>query len=71
MKVIEGNVEKVFALINTTKSNDKGNYSVQVAKLSELSAVISDADELNKLDNVDIDTIVTTDDAGTYIMRIA
>ena len=68
MKVIEGNVEKVFALINTTRSNDKGNYSVQIAKLSELSAVVSDADEL---DNVDIDTIVTTNYAGTYIMRIA
>ena len=71
MKVIEGNVEKVFAVINTTNYNDDGKYAVTIAKMSELSEVGFDANEINKLDNVDVDTLMTTDFVGCYVMRIA
>ena len=71
MKVIEGNVEKVFAVINTTNYNDDGKYAVTIAKMSELSEGGCDANEINKLDNVDVDTLMTTDFVGCYVMRIA
>jgi hypothetical protein len=71
MKVIEGSVEKVFAVINTTNYNDDGKYAVTIAKMSELPEVGFNADEINKLDNVDVDTLMTTDFVGAYVMRIA
>lgn len=71
MKVIEGSVEKVFAVINTTNYNDDGKYAVTIAKMSELPEVGFNADEINKLDNVDVDTLMTTDYVGAYVMRIA
>lgn len=71
MKVIEGSVEKVFAVINTTNYNDDGKYAVTIAKMSELPEVGFNADEINKLDNVEVDSIMPTDYVGAYVMRIA
>ena len=71
MKVIEGSVEKVFAVINTTNYNDDGKYAVTIAKMSELPEVGFNADEIDKLDNVEVDTLITTDEVGCYVMRIA
>ena len=71
MKTIEGSVEKVFAVINTTKYNDDGKYAVTIAKMSELPDLGFDAEEINKLDNVEVDTLMTTDYVGCYVMRIA
>ena len=71
MKVIEGSVEKVFAVINTTKYNDDGKYAVTIAKMSELPDLGFDAEEINKLDNVEVDTLMTTDYVGCYVIRIA
>ena len=71
MKVIEGSVEKVFAVINTTNYNDDGKYAVTIAKMSELPEVGFNADEINKLDNVEVDTLMITDYVGCYVMRIA
>lgn len=71
MKVIEGNVEKVFAVINTTNYNDDGKYAVTITKMPELSEVGFDANEINKLDNVDVDTLMTTDYVGAFVMRLA
>ena len=71
MKVIEGSVEKVFAVINTTNYNDDGKYAVTIAKMSELPEVGFDAEEINKLDNVEVDTLMITDYVGAFVMRIA
>ena len=71
MKTIEGSVEKVFAVINTTKYNDDGKYAVTIAKMSELPDLGFDAEEINKLDNVEVDTLMTTDYVGAFVMRIA
>ena len=71
MKTIGGSVEKVFAVINTTNYNDDGKYAVTIAKMSELPEVGFNADEINKLDNVEVDTLMITDEVGCYVMRIA
>ena len=71
MKTIEGSVEKVFAVINTTKYNDDGKYAVTIAKMSELSDLGFEANEINKLDNVEVDTLMTTDYVGAFVMRLA
>ena len=71
MKVIEGIVEKVFAVINTTNYNDDGKYAVTIAKMSELPEVGFNADEIDKLDNFEVDSLITTDEVGCYVMRIA
>ena len=71
MKTIEGSVEKVFAVINTTKYNDDGKYAVTIAKMSELPDLGFEANEINKLDNVEVDTLMTTDYVGAFVMRIA
>ena len=71
MKTIGGSVEKVFAVINTTNYNDDGKYAVTIAKMSELPEVGFNADEIDKLDNVEVDTLMTTDYVGCYVMRIA
>ena len=71
MKTIEGSVEKVFAVINTTNYNDDGKYAVTIAKMPELPEVGFNADEINKLDNVEVDTLMITDYVGCYVMRIA
>ena len=71
MKTIGGSVEKVFAVINTTNYNDDGKYAVTIAKMSELPDLGFDAEEINKLDNVEVDTLMTTDYVGCYVMRIA
>ena len=71
MKTIGGSVEKVFAVINTTNYNDDGKYAVTIAKMSELPDLGFDAEEINKLDNVEVDTLMITDYVGCYVMRIA
>ena len=71
MKIIEGSVEKVFAVINTTKYNDDGKYAVTIAKMSELPEVGFNADEIDKLDNFEVDSLIITDEVGCYVMRIA
>lgn len=71
MKTIGGSVEKVFAVINTTKYNDDGKYAVTIAKMSELPEVGFNADEIDKLDNFEVDSLITTDEVGCYVMRIA
>ena len=71
MKTIEGSVEKVFAVINTTNYNDDGKYAVTIAKMSELPDLGFDAEEINKLDNVEVDTLMITDYVGAFVMRIA
>ena len=71
MKTIEGSVEKVFAVINTTNYNDDGKYAVTIAKMSELPEVGFNADEIDKLDNFEVDSLITTDEVGCYVMRIA
>ena len=71
MKTIEGSVEKVFAVINTTKYNDDGKYAVTIAKMSELPDLGLDANEINKLDDVEVDTLMTTDYVGAFVMRLA
>ena len=71
MKTIEGSVEKVFVVINTTNYNNDGKYCVTIAKMSEMDDVGLRKDELSKLDNMDIDALCTTDYVGCYVMRIA
>lgn len=71
MKTIGGSVEKVFAVINTTNYNDDGKYAVTIAKMSELPEVGFNADEIDKLDNFEVDSLITTDEVGCYVMRIA
>ena len=71
MKTIGGSVEKVFAVINTTNYNDDGKYAVTIAKMSELPEVGFNADEIDKLDDVEVDSLMTTDEVGCYVMRIA
>ena len=71
MKTIGGSVEKVFAVINTTNYNDDGKYAVTIAKMSELPDLGFEANEIDKLDNVEVDTLMTTDYVGCYVMRIA
>ena len=71
MKTIGGSVEKVFAVINTTKYNDDGKYAVTIAKMSELPEVGFDVEEINKLDNFEVDSLIITDEVGCYVMRIA
>lgn len=71
MKTIEGSVEKVFAVINTTKYNDDGKYAVTIAKMSELPDLGFEANEINKLDDVEVDTLMTTDYVGAFVMRLA
>ena len=71
MKTIGGSVEKVFAVINTTNYNDDGKYAVTIAKMSELPEVGFNADEIDKLDDVEVDSLITTDEVGCYVMRIA
>ena len=71
MKTIGGSVEKVFAVINTTNYNDDGKYAVTIAKMSELPEVGFNADEINKLDDIVVDTLIITDEVGCYVMRIA
>ena len=71
MKTIGGSVEKVFAVINTTKYNHDGKYAVTIAKMSELPEVGFDVEEINKLDNVEVDSLIITDEVGCYVMRIA
>ena len=71
MKTIEGSVEKVFAVINTTNYNDDGKYAVTIAKMSELPEVGFNADEIDKLDNFEVDSLITTDEVGCYVRRIA
>ena len=71
MKTIGGSVEKVFAVINTTNYNDDGKYAVTIAKMSELPEVGFNANEINKLDDVEVDSLMTTDEVGCYVMRIA
>ena len=71
MKTIGGSVEKVFAVINTTKYNDDGKYAVTIAKMSELPDLGFDANEINKLDDVEVDTLMTTDYVGAFVMRLA
>ena len=71
MKTIGGSVEKVFAVINTTNYNDDGKYAVTIAKMSELPEVGFNADEIDKLDNFEVDSLIITDEVGCYIMRIA
>ena len=71
MKTIGGSVEKMFAVINTTNYNDDGKYAVTIAKMSELPEVGFNANEINKLDDVEVDSLMTTDEVGCYVMRIA
>lgn len=71
MKTIGGSVEKVFAVINTTNYNDDGKYAVTIAKMSELPEVGFNADEIDKLDNFEVDSLIITDEVGCYVMRIA
>ena len=71
MKTIGGSVEKVFAVINTTNYNDDGKYAVTIAKMSELPDLGFDAEEINKLDNVEVDTLMITDYVGAFVMRLA
>ena len=71
MKTIGGSVEKVFAVINTTNYNDDGKYAVTIAKMPELPDLGFDVEEINKLDNVEVDTLMITDYVGCYVMRIA
>ena len=71
MKTIGGSVEKVFAVINTTNYNDDGKYAVTIAKMPELPEVGFNADEIDKLDNFEVDSLIITDEVGCYVMRIA
>lgn len=71
MKKIEGSVEKVYVVINTTKYNNDGKYAVTTAKLSEMTELGFREDELEKLSDMDVDDIGTTDFVGCYVMRIA
>ena len=71
MKTIGGSVEKVFAVINTTNYNDDGKYAVTIAKMSELPEVGFNADEIDKLDNFEVDSLISTNEVGCYVMRIA
>lgn len=71
MKTIGGSVEKVFAVIKTTNYNDDGKYAVTIAKMSELPEVGFNADEIDKLDIFEVDSLIITDEVGCYVMRIA
>ena len=71
MKKIEGSVEKVYVVINTTNYNNDGKYAVTTAKLSEMTELGFREDELEKLGDMDVDDISTTDFVGCYVMRIA
>lgn len=71
MKRIDGIIEKVYVVINTTNYNNDGKYAVTTARLSEMTELGFREDELEKLSDVDVDTLITTDFVGCYVMRIA
>ena len=71
MKRIDGSIEKVYVVINTTNYNNDGKYAVTTARLSEMTELGFREDELENLSNVDVDTLITTDFVGCYVMRIA
>lgn len=71
MKRIDGSIEKVYVVINTTNYNNDGKYAVTTARLSEMTELGFRKDELKNLSNVDVDTLITTDFVGCYVMRIA
>ena len=71
MKEIAGNI-KMFVLINTTKYNEDGKYSVIVGNLNEMKELGFDTEEeINALDMLEVDSMITTDFVGCYVMRIA
>ena len=71
MKEIAGNI-KMFVLINTTNYNKDGEYSVTVGNLNEMKELGFDTEEeINALDMLEVDSIITTDFVGCYVMRIA
>ena len=71
MKEIVGNI-KMFVLINTTNYNKDGEYSVTVGNLNEMKELGFDTEEeINALDMLEVDSIITTDFVGCYVMRIA
>ena len=71
MKRIDGSIEKVYVVINTTKYNNDGKYAVTTAKLSEMTELGFGVDALKKLSKMEVDEIGTTDFVGCYVMRIA
>lgn len=71
MKRIDGSIEKVYVVINTTNYNNDGKYAVTTAKLSEMTELGFREDELEKLSDMEVDEIGTTDFVGCYVMRIA
>lgn len=71
MKEIAGNI-KMFVLINTTNYNKDGEYSVTVGNLNEMKELGFDTEEeINALDMLEVDSMITTDFVGCYVMRIA
>ena len=71
MKRIDGSIENVYVVINTTNYNNDGKYAVTTAKLSEMAELGFGVDELKKLSKMEVDEIGTTDFVGCYVMRIA
>ena len=60
-------------LVNRSISdyNNDGKYAVTTAKLSEMTELGFREDELEKLSDMEVDEIGTTDFVGCYVMRIA
>lgn len=70
MKTINGDTRR-YLLINTTRYNDDGKYNVidcGYAELFELGFNVEDKKMINRLE---VDSILTTDFVGAYLMRVA
>lgn len=72
IKTIEGSVDKVFVMINSTNYNNDGNYCVNVGHLDDMVKLgITDQKQIEALDKLAIDEVAMTDFVGCYVIRIA
>lgn len=72
IKTIEGGVDKVFVMINSTNYNNDGKYCVNVGCLDDMVKLgITNQAEIEELDNLGIDEVAKTDFVGCYVIRIA
>ena len=70
MKTINGDTRR-YLLINTTRYNDDGKYSVIDCGYAELFELGSNIEDKKMIDRLEVDSILTTDFVGAYLMRVA
>lgn len=72
MKTIEGGIEKVFVMINSTNYNNDGKYCIHIGNLAEMAELgMNTSEDVNELNNLDVDGVALTDYKGCYVIRIA